>query len=166
MSFVAAIQSGFRNYAKFRGRATRAEYWWFFLFTVLAQSVASSIDENFGNVVGLAVFLPGLAVHVRRMHDTGRSGWWVGAFYGSIAAVVAAVVVLIIDAAIDFDDFSDGRVMNEDFFGENVSGGSVAFLGISILITLVLLVINIVFLCQRSNESENRFGPPPPPRML
>jgi uncharacterized membrane protein YhaH (DUF805 family) len=56
--------------------------------------------------------------------------------------------------------------MNEDFFGENVSGGSVAFLGISILITLVLLVINIVFLCQRSNESENRFGPPPPPRML
>ena len=75
-------------------------------------------------------------------------------------------MVLIIDAAIDFDDFSDGRVMNEDFFGENVSGGSVAFLGISILITLVLLVINIVFLCQRSNESENRFGPPPPPRML
>ncbi|MFZ9707534.1 MAG: DUF805 domain-containing protein, partial [Ilumatobacteraceae bacterium] len=43
MSFVAAIQSGFRNYAKFRGRATRSEYWWFFLFTVLAQSVASSI---------------------------------------------------------------------------------------------------------------------------
>ena len=76
------------------------------------------------------------------------------------------MVVLIIDAAIDFDDFSDGRVTNEDFFGENVSGGSVAFLGISILITLVLLVINIVFLCQRSNESENRFGPPPPPKMV
>jgi len=166
VSFVAAIQSGFRNYAKFRGRATRSEYWWFFLFTVLAQSVASSIDENFGNIVGLAVFLPGLAVHVRRMHDTGRSGWWVGALYGSIAAVIVAVVVLIIDAAIDFNDFSDGTFANDDFFGENVSGGSIAFVGLAGLVTLALLVVNIVFLCQRSNESENRFGPPPPPRML
>jgi uncharacterized membrane protein YhaH (DUF805 family) len=166
MSFVVAIQSGFRNYAKFRGRATRSEYWWFFLFTVLAQSVASSIDENFGNIVGLAVFLPGLAVHVRRMHDTGRSGWWVGALYGSIAAVIVAVVVLIIDAAIDFNDFSDGTFANDDFFGENVSGGSIAFVGLAGLVTLALLVVNIVFLCQRSNESENRFGPPPPPRML
>lgn len=166
MSFVAAIQSGFRNYAKFRGRATRSEYWWFFLFTVLAQSVASSIDENFGNIFGLAVFLPGLAVHVRRMHDTDRSGWWVGALYGSIAAVIVAVVVLIIDAAIDFNDFSDGTFANDDFFGENVSGGSIAFVGLAGLVTLALLVVNIVFLCQRSNESENRFGPPPPPRML
>jgi uncharacterized membrane protein YhaH (DUF805 family) len=166
VSFVAAIQSGFRNYAKFRGRATRSEYWWFFLFTVLAQSVASSIDENFGNIVGLAVFLPGLAVHVRRIHDTGRSGWWVSALYGSIAAVIVAVVVLIIDAAIDFSDFSDGTFANDDFFGENVSGGSIAFVGLASLVTLAMLVVNIVFLCQRSNESENRFGPPPPPRTL
>jgi len=166
MSFVAAIQSGFRNYAKFRGRATRSEYWWFFLFTVLAQSVASSIDENFGNIVGLAVFLPGLAVHVRRIHDTGRSGWWVGALYGSIAAVIVAVVVLIIDAAIDFSEFSNGTFANDDFFGENVSGGSIAFVGLASLVTLAMLVVNIVFLCQRSNESENRFGPPPPPRTL
>ncbi|NDE52489.1 MAG: DUF805 domain-containing protein [Actinobacteria bacterium] len=95
MSFVDAIKSCFRNYAKFRGRAGRSEYWWFFLFTVLAQTVASSISDDFGNLVGLAVFLPGLAVHVRRMHDTGRSGWWVGAFYGSIVVVIVSVVVLI-----------------------------------------------------------------------
>jgi uncharacterized membrane protein YhaH (DUF805 family) len=100
------------------------------------------------------------------MHDTGRSGWWVGALYGSIAAVIVAVVVLIIDAAIDFNDFSDGTFANDDFFGENVSGGSIAFVGLAGLVTLALLVVNIVFLCQRSNESENRFGPPPPPRML
>ena len=166
MSFAAAIQSGFRNYVKFRGRATRTEYWWFFLFTVLAQSVASSINESFGNLVGLAVFLPGLAVHVRRMHDTGRSGWWVGALYGSIAATVVAVVVLIIDAAVDFNDFADGSFASDDFFGENVSGGSIAFVGLAGLFMLIMLVLNIVFLCQRSIESENRFGPPPPPRTL
>ena len=166
MSFLDAIKSGFRNYARFRGRASRSEYWWFFLFTLLAQSVASSIDEDFGNLVGIAVFLPGLAVHVRRIHDTGRSGWWVGAFYGSIAAVITAVVVLIVDAAIDFSDLADGRVNNDDFFGDNVAGGSVAFVALASIAALVLMIINIVFLCQRSNESENRFGPPPPPRML
>ena len=166
MSFLDAIKSGFRNYARFRGRASRSEYWWFFLFTLLAQSVASSIDEDFGNLVGIAVFLPGLAVHVRRIHDTGRSVWWVGAFYGSIAAVITAVVVLIVDAAIDFSDLPDGRVNNDDFFGDNVAGGSVAFVALASIAALALMIINIVFLCQRSNESENRFGPPPPPRML
>ena len=166
MSFVDAIKSGFRNYAKFRGRAGRSEYWWFFLFTVLAQTVASSISDDFGNLVGLAVFLPGLAVHVRRMHDMGRSGWWVGAFYGSIGVVIVSVVVLIIDAALDFGDFSDGRFASDDFFGDNVSAGSVVFVGIATLAALALLIINIVFLCQRSNANENRFGPPPPPKVL
>jgi len=166
MSFVDAIKSGFRNYAKFRGRAGRSEYWWFFLFTVLAQTVASSISPDFGNLVGLAVFLPGLAVHVRRMHDTGRSGWWVGAFYGSIGVVIVSVVVLIVDAALDFEVFSNGTFASDDFFGDNVSAGSVALVGIATLAALALLIINIVFLCQRSNANENRFGPPPPPKVL
>jgi len=166
MSFVDAIKSGFRNYAKFRGRAGRSEYWWFFLFTVLAQTVASSISDDFGNLVGLAVFLPGLAVHVRRMHDTGRSGWWVGAFYGSIGVVIVSVVVLIVDAALDFEVFSNGTFASDDFFGDNVSAGSVALVGIATLAALALLIINIVFLCQRSNANENRFGPPPPPKVL
>jgi len=166
MSFVDAIKSGFRNYAKFRGRAGRSEYWWFFLFTVLAQTVASSISDDFGNLVGLAVFLPGLAVQVRRLHDTGRSGWWVGAFYGSIGVVIVSVVVLILDAALDFGDLVDGTLASDDVFGDNISAGSVAFVGIAILAALALLVVNIVFLCQRSEANENRFGPPPPPKVL
>ena len=166
MSFVAAVQSGFRNYVNFKGRATRSEYWWFALFTVLAQAVASSISDGFGNLVSLAVFLPGMAVQVRRLHDTGRSGWWVGAVYGSVGVVILSVVVLIIDAAIDFGDFSDGTFSSDDFLGDNVSGGSVVFVGMSILALLALLLVNLVFLCQRSHDNENRFGPPPPPRSL
>ena len=154
MSFVNAVKSGFRNYAKFRGRAGRSEYWWFFLFTLLAQGVASSISEGFGNLIGLALFLPGLAVQIRRLHDTGRSGWWVGAFYGSIGVLIVSVVVLILDASLDFEEFADGRFASDDFFGDNVSGGSIAFVGIATLAALALLVVNIVFLCQRSNESE------------
>lgn len=161
MTFVDAIKSGFRNYAKFRGRASRSEYWWFFLFTVLVQAVGSSIDESLGNIAGLVVFLPGLALQVRRLHDTGRSGWWVGAFYASIAVLIVAVVTLIVDASIDFEEFADGP-----FLDENVSGGSAAFVGLALLGVLVLLVVNIVFLCQRSQAGENRFGPPPPPRFL
>ena len=166
MSFVNAVKSGFRNYAKFRGRAGRSEYWWFFLFTLLAQGVASSISENFGNLIGLALFLPGLAVQIRRLHDTGRSGWWVGAFYGSIGVLIVSVVVLILDAALDFQEFADGRFASDDFFGNNVSAASVAFVGIATLVAFALLVMNIVFLCQRSNANENRFGPPPPPKAL
>ena len=161
MSFVDAIKSGFRNYARFRGRASRSEYWWFFLFTLLVQAVTSSVDEDLGNIAGLVVFLPGLAVHVRRVHDTGRSGWWVGAFYASIGVLIVAVITLIVDAAIDFEDFN-----NSDFFGENVSGGSAAFLGLASIGVLVLFIVNLVFLCQRSQASENRFGPPPPPKAL
>ena len=166
MSFVNAVKSGFRNYAKFRGRAGRSEYWWFFLFTLLVQGVASSISENFGNLIGLALFLPGLAVQMRRLHDTGRSGWWVGAFYGSIGVLIVSVVVLILDAALDFQEFADGRFASDDFFGNNVSAASVAFVGIATLAAIALLVMNIVFLCQRSNANENRFGPPPPPKAL
>ncbi|MFM7391741.1 MAG: DUF805 domain-containing protein, partial [Actinomycetota bacterium] len=59
MSFVAAIQSGFRNYARFRGRASRSEFWWFSLFTLIVQ-LATSGSEVIGGLVSLALLLPGL----------------------------------------------------------------------------------------------------------
>ena len=82
MNFPDAIRSALRNYATFAGRARRSEFWFFYLFLLLCQVGASMVDgvaDGAGLVSGLislALFLPMLAVGVRRLHDTGRSGWW------------------------------------------------------------------------------------------
>jgi len=77
MNFQTAIRSGFQNYANFKGRASRSEYWWWVLFTLLAEIVASAIDSSLGNAASLLTLLPTIAVAVRRMHDTDHKGWWV-----------------------------------------------------------------------------------------
>ena len=81
MNFTQAIQSGFRNYVGFSGRAPRSEYWYWVLFAFLVSIVSSIIDYVTGIPVlylltSLALFLPGLAVTIRRLHDLDHSGWW------------------------------------------------------------------------------------------
>lgn len=102
------------NYARFRGRSTRKEYWSFWLFSFLisagvililplaalvgALAGGDVLYANIGIGVGALALLgfmlytamPGLAVYVRRLHDVGRSGWWIGAHFG-IAALVFSI---------------------------------------------------------------------------
>lgn len=73
-----------KKYAVFGGRAGRQEYWYFVLFHVLAYIVLSIIAGILGKIgasllslYAVAVFLPGLAATVRRLHDTNRNGWWI-----------------------------------------------------------------------------------------
>lgn len=74
-----------RKYTLFTGRSRRSEYWYFMLFNVLVAVVLWFVDSVLRNIVGfgmfgmlysLAVLLPGIAVSIRRLHDTDRSGWW------------------------------------------------------------------------------------------
>ncbi|MFM8915674.1 MAG: DUF805 domain-containing protein [Candidatus Limnocylindrus sp.] len=78
MDLVSSVKRNLTTaaYAQFSGRASRSEYWWFYLFTVLAGAAANTLGGTVGNLASIAFFLPGLALFVRRMHDTGRSGWW------------------------------------------------------------------------------------------
>ena len=87
MTFPDAVKICFNKYVDFNGRARRSEFWWWALFTFLLGIVASIIDAVLGtrngsgtgligSIVNLAVLLPSLAVGARRLHDTGRSGWW------------------------------------------------------------------------------------------
>jgi uncharacterized membrane protein YhaH (DUF805 family) len=81
MSFGDAVKTCFSKYAVFSGRANRPEYWWFFLSYVIIYSIAFAIAAAIdvlalAYLVGLAYFIPLLAAAVRRLHDTGRSGWW------------------------------------------------------------------------------------------
>lgn len=83
MSFGEAISDGFSKYVTFEGRSSRSAYWWWYLFTLVVTAVAQALDLAFDSVAvlsgiaGLALFLPSLAVLVRRFHDAGHSGWWV-----------------------------------------------------------------------------------------
>ena len=74
---INAIETCLSKYADFSGRASRSEYWYFYLFVLIADLVLSyskvPIVDQYASLVFL---LPGLAVAARRMHDIGRSGWW------------------------------------------------------------------------------------------
>lgn len=78
MSFGQSIHTCLSKYADFKGRAGRPEYWWFFLFCLLLGWGAGLIDRSgtLAGVINLAFLLPSLAAATRRLHDTGRSGWW------------------------------------------------------------------------------------------
>ena len=84
-----------QNYANFNGRARRSEYWYFVLFNVIVSSIVGFIGGlmNFGllsSLYSLAVLLPSIAVAVRRMHDVGKSGWYILIpIYNFILAVTA-----------------------------------------------------------------------------
>jgi uncharacterized membrane protein YhaH (DUF805 family) len=77
-----------KKYAVFNGRSRRAEYWFFLLFNIIISVVLSLLDAALGTssgeggagvlsgVYSLAVLIPGIAVSIRRLHDTDRSGWW------------------------------------------------------------------------------------------
>ncbi|MFO6424627.1 DUF805 domain-containing protein [Motilimonas sp. KMU-193] len=94
------------KYATFEGRARRSEYWYFTLFNIIAifalGAVGGILDAIFGTMGGIATaligvyslasFLPSISVLVRRLHDTGRSGWW---FWIGLVPAVGGIILLI-----------------------------------------------------------------------
>jgi uncharacterized membrane protein YhaH (DUF805 family) len=70
------------RYAKFDGRANRAEFWWYTLANIIISVVLNLLGQVsvlfsvIGGLYGLAVLIPGIAVGIRRLHDINRSGWW------------------------------------------------------------------------------------------
>lgn len=97
MSFVEAVRTVLSKYATFSGRARRAEYWWFSLFAVIVYVLAALVDSASGSQVAaivafVALILPSIAVTVRRLHDTGRSGWW---YLISLVPLAGGIVLLV-----------------------------------------------------------------------
>ncbi len=127
MGFTEAVRTVLRDkYATFSGRASRSEYWWFALFNFIILSIFSAVIIGvitasgagafegglpsgvsawmiIGGLYLLAIFLPGLAVQVRRFHDRNISGWWYLALFvlsmvpylGFIAGIVILVISLL-----------------------------------------------------------------------
>ncbi len=103
MGFGTAVSTVFKKYGGFSGRARRSEYWWWTLFVGIVTIAAVLMDGSSGTdvadgtgpvqgLVTLALLLPNLTVTVRRLHDTGRSGWRV--LFG-IVPVVGFILLLV-----------------------------------------------------------------------
>jgi uncharacterized membrane protein YhaH (DUF805 family) len=101
MNMIEATKACFSKYVTFSGRARRAEYWWFILATILVSLVLGFIDGLLGlggefgllsSIWSLAVFLPSLAVGVRRLHDTDRSGWWMLISFLPLIGLIVLIV--------------------------------------------------------------------------
>ena len=99
-----------KKYATFEGRARRNEYWYFVLFYVLAIVALVIVDQMIGTFseeaeIGLlsglfvlATFIPSLAVTVRRLHDTDRSGWWILINFIPIVGAIVLLVFTLLDS--------------------------------------------------------------------
>lgn len=94
-----------KKYAVFSGRATRSEYWYFILFYFIFSVVAGIVDGVIGSemgiiglVFGLAMFIPSLAVAVRRLHDIGKSGWMILVSLIPLAGAIWIIILLATDS--------------------------------------------------------------------
>jgi uncharacterized membrane protein YhaH (DUF805 family) len=97
VSFPESIKHVLTNYASGQGRAGRSEFWWFTLFVVLVCFAGSLLDAVLGTsfiavIAFLALFVPSVAVTVRRLHDTNRSGWW---YLLSFIPLIGGIVLLV-----------------------------------------------------------------------
>jgi uncharacterized membrane protein YhaH (DUF805 family) len=173
LSPIAWAIRPFKRYAEFSGRSSRAEFWWFFLavfllyivmsflfFGAMASSLATAESNPSigmlsaigvgGILVGLfwlALLIPSIAVQVRRLHDSNRSGWWLGAFY----LLYAVYLALMFGVA--------GSVMS----AASTGGDTGMFTGIMILgfVMFAYMIVLLVFYCVPGTKGPNRFGDDP-----
>ena len=137
-----------KRYATFSGRAPRAEYWWFYLLTIVVGTPLRLIDKGLGTsqvfsaIFNLAVFLPFLALTVRRLHDTNRSGGWLLAAIALIAVLVAVVIGV------------SGSVEQDSLYG-SVGAGIAGLLMVAIGVTF------LIFMVLPGTEGPNDYGPDP-----
>lgn len=101
MKFTESVKTVYSKYATFSGRATRSEYWWFVLFwyaiilCAVLLGVATGIDKPILALIGIfgaISFIPIVALRVRRLHDIGKSGWWI--FLGLVPYIGGFILFL------------------------------------------------------------------------
>lgn len=147
-----------QKYADFTGRAPRAEFWWYVLAVVIVRIIAMIIDNILNMnvwavygpitiIVGLGLLVPSIAVTVRRLHDTGRPGWW-------ILLPIAALCLMFV--------FGGAAIVGGAAAGG--AAGMVAGAGLMMLFGLLALVADIVlivFCALPGTPGDNQYGPNP-----
>ena len=103
MNFQSSIKTCFKKFSDFNGRASRSEFWYFYLFAILVYCISMFLAFNIGGlffVVGLVSLLillvPSFAVTARRLHDIGRSGWWQLTTFIPYVGIIAGIILIVI----------------------------------------------------------------------
>ena len=165
MSFGKAIQTCFEKSFVFKGRARRAEYWWWALFAFIMIIISNLLlqfqrevpDHMVLNVLFeylfLSVFLIYLsiataAVTVRRLHDTGRSGWWFG---GYMILCEAAFII----SGMDYNNIETEVVV------EAVLNEMLGIIVVPLLLFIIYCIVLNVWCCQDSQPGTNKYGENP-----
>lgn len=141
LTFQEAVQLAASRFFEFTGRSRRSEYWWVALIAYVIVAIAPAVLS----LVDLLIF----PLTFRRLHDTGRSGWWYGVFL-IFQYLSGIVIVMVLGASILLAFASPWSLL---------SAFPVLFLW-PILLLLFRLVL-IVFLCQDSDPCENQYGVSP-----
>jgi len=171
MGFVTAIKTCFGKYVTFSGRARRPEYWWFFLFIVLGSVIAAFIDgvifgigtpqepatQVVSPIFSLATFLAMLAVGWRRMHDTGKPGWYL---LIPILVTVAAMAAIMV-GVVGFGELEMAGV-GEETLRTGATGLGMTGLAIVGIIELVLTILILWWLTRPTQPGPNAYGDEPP----
>ena len=160
MNFPTSVKSGFSNYANFKGRASRSEFWWFILFSQLVQTVAQQASGSTGAIAWFALLIPGLSVHVRRLHDSGRSLRWLLWLVASLVGVAIAFAGLFTQTAQTIANLDAEQLF------DNGSQFWIFVMFVSIISLVIGSVVNFVFLLMPSDSEMNQYGPPPAPTTL
>ena len=146
------------KYADFTGRAPRAEFWWYFLAVIIASIVARIIDNILGMslmgpygplslILMLGLLVPNIAVGVRRLHDTDRSGWWI------LLPVVPYCLAFVLGGAAMMGGAATGSAMG--------MGAGMGIAAIFLLIGAACALLLLVFYCLPGTPGDNRYGPNP-----
>lgn len=167
MGFADAVKACLHKYVGFSGRAARSEYWWFVLFVVVGALIFAVVDmmiwgaregatRVFTPLFQLAMFLPLLAAGWRRLHDTGRPGWYLLIpMLFSLAFVLVALTGVLAFGAMEVAGTPSESLR-----------GPAAFLGVTGLtvagiVELILFILMIWWLSRPSQPGANVYGPPP-----
>ena len=191
MKFWEAVKTCFRKYFDFKGRARRSEYWWFVLFTGIVCAVwsflsvfismfgliwlGSSGDGSESTVIVtilatmlipmLFLIIPQYAATTRRLHDTGRSGWWVVLSLVVSFAYLGAYIKALMPMWDQMEQmtgpssaFSQAQVIANTFHASPAFG---VLLCILMLASIAITITMLVFEVQDSHEGTNQYGPSP-----
>ncbi len=172
MTLGESVRVCLRKYGSFKGRATRAELWWWFLSVFLALIVVIVVGsflvilpgaDVLTTILALAILLPSLAVTARRLHDIGRSGWWIlecflFALLGLFPIAFSGILLLVLS-------LNDIKCLG--FFRELIDCWILVILGaalsvlVSSLLWPALIVWWVILMVKQGQRGPNRHGSDP-----
>ena len=154
-NIITAYLQAWKKYVTFSGRSSRYDFWAFVFVNSIVSIILTFVSlfagmyDILGSIYSLAVFIPSLAITVRRLHDVDRKGWWILFPYAAIAILGSiALVFALVEHAATGGVVSDGRKIFYIIMGI-----------IALIITVAAFVYLLCILFKRGTQGSNRFGP-------